>query len=131
MLRNAVNPRFDTVNKKEIAPMFTKEELENLENADVEKIFTHDEEFSAIKMLILKLEEYKTVTEQASTSFAPYLLTKYLRELAAVFHKFYTVCRILGNDKEESFAKLTLIKSTQHVLESGLKLAAISAPERM
>lgn len=131
VLRNAVNPRFDTVNKKEIAPMFTKEELENLENADVEKIFTHDEEFSAIKMLILKLEEYKTVTEQASTSFAPYLLTKYLRELAAVFHKFYTVCRILGNDKEESFAKLTLIKSTQHVLESGLKLAAISAPERM
>ena len=81
--------------------------------------------------MIEKLDEYKTVVVHAATNYTPYLLTKYLKELAATFHKFYAAVRILSDDKELSKAKLSLVQATIYVLKSGLNLIGASAPEKM
>jgi len=61
----------------------------------------------------------------------PNRLIKYMQDLAAAFHSFYTRCRVLGEDKELSSARLYLSRLTQIVLANALRMAGISAPESM
>jgi len=55
----------------------------------------------------------------------------FLEELAAAFHKFYTFCRILGSEKNLAEARLSLAEATKTVLQNGLRILGVSAPERM
>ena len=115
--------------------MFTKEELDeyfnNLKKDDLSALWKSEDESEEIKILIEKLNEYKTVVVNAATNYTPYLLTKYLRELAATFHKFYAAVRVLTDDKDNSKAKLALIQATIYVTKSVLTLIGATAPERM
>ncbi|MCR5260342.1 MAG: arginine--tRNA ligase [Candidatus Gastranaerophilales bacterium] len=135
ILRNAVAERHDTTENKVLPPMFTQQELDNYfdnikdENLDI--LWQNNEETEELKMLIEKLTEYKTVVINVAQNYSPYLLTKYLKELAASFHKFYSAVRILSEDKELSKAKLSLVKAVIYVLKSGLTLIGASAPEKM
>ena len=135
IIRNAHGKRHDTVEKTSLPPIFTKEEtdeyFENLTAKNLEILWKDEKEAEEIQKLIEKLDEYKTVVVHAATNYTPYLLTKYLKELAATFHKFYAAVRILSDDKELSKAKLSLVQSTIYVLKSGLNLIGASAPEKM
>ena len=42
---------------------------------------------------------------------APYMLCKYLTELANSFHHFYNYTRVLSEDKKDSLMKLSLVNS--------------------
>lgn len=135
VIRNAINERHDVANNKTISPMFTKEELDeyfkNLKKDDLTGLWKNEDESEEIKILIEKLNEYKTVVVNAATNYTPYLLTKYLRELAATFHKFYAAVRVLTDDKENSKAKLAVVQATIYVTKSVLTLIGATAPERM
>lgn len=135
ILRNAINERVDVTDNSIIAPMFTKEELEEyfekLNKEDLQPLWKNEEEAEEIKILIEKLNEFKTVVVNAATNYTPYLLTKYLRELAATFHKFYSAVRILTEDKETSKAKLAVVQSVVYVTKTVLTLIGASAPEKM
>ena len=135
VIRNAINERHDVANNKTIPAMFTKEELDeyfnNLKKDDLSALWKSEDESEEIKILIEKLNEYKTVVVNAATNYTPYLLTKYLRELAATFHKFYAAVRVLTDDKDNSKAKLALIQATIYVTKSVLTLIGATAPERM
>lgn len=135
IIRNAHGERHDTVEKTSLPPIFTKEEtdeyFENLTAKNLEILWKDEKEAEEIQKLIEKLDEYKTVVVHAATNYTPYLLTKYLKELAATFHKFYAAVRILSDDKELSKAKLSLVQATIYVLKSGLNLIGASAPEKM
>jgi arginyl-tRNA synthetase len=85
------------------------------------------EEINLIKHLI----DFPKLVEAAAENFEPHRLTNYLFETASLFHKFYTVCRVLGDDKALSQARLTLIKAVRVILANGLKILGISAPEHM
>ena len=63
--------------------------------------------------------------------FEPHRLTSYLQELAAQFHSYYNRNRVLSEDAETSRARLYLVNAVRVVLENGLGLLGVSAPEKM
>ena len=68
---------------------------------------------------------------EAAEARQPNRLIKYMMDVATAFHSFYTRCRVLGEDKELSSARLYLARLAQIVLGNALRLAGISAPESM
>ncbi len=85
------------------------------------------EEQSLIKKLLL----FPDIVLFAANSFETHKITGYLQELAECFHRFYTVCRIIGSEQKLAESRLSLALATQIVLQNGLTLLGLSAPERM
>lgn len=81
--------------------------------------------------LIKKLHQFPFEVLASAEGFEPNRICTYLEELAASFHKFYTFKRILGSEKNLAEARLSLIISVRQVLQNGLKILGVSAPERM
>ena len=65
----------------------------------------------------------------------PHRVARYLEELAGTYHRFYDACRILPRGDEEvtdlTRARLWLNDATRQVVDNGLTLLGVSAPERM
>lgn len=83
------------------------------------------------QQLINKLNEYEEVVLFAAENFEPHHVCNYLTDLAEAFHKFYTFCRILGSEKKLAEARLALAEATKTVLQNGLDILGVTAPERM
>ena len=90
-------------------------------------VLKEDNEISIIK----KLLQYPIVFEGAVLSFEPHRITYYLQEVARLFHSYYNKHRVISDDKTLTSARLCLCKALQIVLEEGLKILGVSAPERM
>ena len=135
ILRHAVQEKYDVLNKTtKQADVNNLDELINkLKSTDFEVLWKTDDEKSleTTKKLILKLEEFKSVVWNSAKNRTPYLLTKYLQELSANFHQFYTFSKVLVDDEKLMTARLAVVKAVTLILESALKLIAITAPERM
>lgn len=58
-------------------------------------------------------------------------LTSYAQQLAASFHHFYHICRIVSANRRLSGARLILAEAARIVLAETLGILGISAPERM
>lgn len=138
ILRNAVSEKIDTkTGEKSPAPM-TQSELEELENNYnkniLAPIFKENETAETInnaRKLILKLEEYKSLIQFSAQNRQVYTLCRYVQELATDFHSFYTVSRVILEDKELMKARLSLVLATRAVLKNALDIIGVSAPERM
>ncbi len=85
----------------------------------------------AEKALIKQLAHYSEVVRLATRDYDPSHINRYLTELAAAFHKFYTVCRIKGEEKPVLLARLKLADAARAVLKNGMVLIGCSAPEKM
>jgi len=81
--------------------------------------------------LIRELTEFPKIIQKCAETLEPHKLVNYLHNLATVFHKFYTVCRVITGDEALSLARLALIQATRIVIGNGLNILGISAPERM
>lgn len=90
-------------------------------------LLTHESEISMIKQLL----SFPEVVALAARHREPHRMITYLNELAALFHRFYHDCRILGESKELAAARIALLKAVVGVLASGLLILGISAPEKM
>ena len=55
----------------------------------------------------------------------------YLVALAGDFHRFYTACRIKGEEPRLRDARLKLAAATRTVLKNGMDLLGVTAPEKM
>ncbi len=82
-------------------------------------------------VLIKKMSEFSEVLTQAAEHSEPYRLVDYLRELAALFHKFYAQHRIVSEDEALTKARLLITDCTRVVLRNGLSLLGVSAPSKM
>jgi arginyl-tRNA synthetase len=100
--------------------------LSNTDDADLSLL--SEEETLA---LISTLSEFNEVCILCGKTMEPQTLTTYLQRLATVFHKFYTVRRVISNDKALSKARLAWVQAVKIVLANGLNLLGISAPDRM
>ncbi len=85
------------------------------------------EEMELIRNLVI----FPNLIEGAALSAEPHRLSGYAQQLAASFHRFYHVCRIISNDERLSQARLLLAGATRTVLAETLRLLGISTPERM
>jgi len=81
--------------------------------------------------LAQQLGEFPEMLAQAGCEFAPHMVTFYLRQLAGEFHSYYNAERILVADEELKLARLALILAVRQVLQNGLALLGVSAPEKM
>jgi arginyl-tRNA synthetase len=81
--------------------------------------------------LIKSLAKFPEMILKAATSLETHLLTNYLKDVAAFFHRFYHVHRVVTDDRQLSLARLALANATRIVLANGFKILGISAPEKM
>ncbi|MGB9661389.1 MAG: arginine--tRNA ligase [Moorellaceae bacterium] len=81
--------------------------------------------------LVKKIAELPETLIGAARALEPHRLTRYAQELAALFHNFYTQCRVLADEEALRGARLILVTATRITLRNVLHLLGISAPERM
>ncbi len=81
--------------------------------------------------LLRKLAEFPGEVAAAAEAREPHRLTAYARDLATLFHSFYTQCRVLVPERELALARLALVAAARQVLANALALLGVSAPERM
>ena len=77
------------------------------------------------------LSRYPEVIESAARLRAPHIMAHYLHALANDFHAYYNAEQFLVDDENLRNARLNLVLATQKVLQDGLALLGISAPEEM
>jgi len=81
--------------------------------------------------LLVSLSRYPEILEQAALNEEPHLMAHYLRELANDFHTYYNAHQFLVPDSGLRDARLKLILAARQVLNNGLSLLGVSAPESM
>jgi arginyl-tRNA synthetase len=81
--------------------------------------------------LMRRLVVFPQLVEGAAITREPHRLTSYAQQLAATFHHFYHICRIVSKDRRLSEARLLLAEATRIVLAESLRIIGVSAPERM
>ena len=81
--------------------------------------------------LMLQLAKYPEMLRDAALDMAPHDVTFYLRELAAGYHSYYDAERILVDDDALRRARLALVAAAAQVLQNGLALLGVSAPQKM
>ncbi len=69
--------------------------------------------------------------KQAAEKYEPYIIARYLIELAENFSSFYNENKIIVEEKEIQEARLYLTYATGLILKSGAKLLGIEMPEKM
>lgn len=137
ILRNAIGEKIDTETGEKSPAAITEAELKEISqkfNKEVlNPIFKQTDESStnSAKRLILKLEEYKPLIVYSAQTRQVYTICRYVQELAADFHSFYTVSRVITDDKALMKARLALVLATKSVLKNALDLIGVSAPEKM
>jgi len=91
------------------------------------ELLEHDLEIDLLK----KLEQFPIIVRSALDSLEPQSVANYLQEIAGKFHKYYANCRIIGEEKELTQSRIALIGATKNVINNGLNLLGITAPEKM
>ena len=95
-------------------------------NADAALLSTPEEK-ELIKQLAALPEEIRL----AARDYDPSRINRYVTELAARFHRFYTVCRIKGAESDVQAARLLLADCVRRVIAVSLGIIGVTAPEKM
>ena len=80
---------------------------------------------------MISVSRYPEMVESAAVNHEPHLLTHYLRELATDLHTYYNAHTFLVDEDIMRNARLNLIEATRQVIENGLRLLGVSAPDSM
>ena len=81
--------------------------------------------------LMKRLAEYPDEIRISSQTLEPSRLTRYVTDVASLFHSFYNACRVKGEEAGLMKARLLLVESTRIVIKNVLEMLRISAPEKM
>jgi arginyl-tRNA synthetase len=84
------------------------------------------------KAVLLNLEKYPSILEQACTEMNPSVIANYAFNLAKIFNSFYTEHSVSKAESEEKkFLRLQMCLLTAIVLKSSMGLLGSRVPERM
>ncbi len=81
--------------------------------------------------LLTLLDQYPDYVESAARTQSPHVISIFLQELASTLHRYYTHCHVLSAGEDLAAARLTLLGCVADVLQNGLGLLGVSAPESM
>ena len=111
-----------------ICSIFNKLSENNLDfkNADLSLLTDENE-----KKLIFFMATYPSELIKSAESYDPTKITKFAIELSTLFHKFYSSCKVISENKELSNARLYLCKCVKIILKNVLDLMKVNAPESM
>ena len=96
------------------------------ENADLSCLDTADEQ-----ELIKFIATLPDVVNDAAKNYDPARMTRYVIELATLYHKFYNNCRIIGEADDIMQARLTLCLAVKQLIANVLTMLKITVPEKM
>ncbi len=106
-----------------------------------DKVYTLDESLGLEQLTLLQeaheqdlmvaLARFPETIEAAALVHEPHQIAYYLRELATAFHTYYNAHQFLVDDARLRNARLCLIVATRQVIQNGLGLLGVSAPEAM
>jgi arginyl-tRNA synthetase len=84
------------------------------------------------KDLLLLLEQYPNIVQQAADEHNPSVIAIYVFNVAKTYNTFYTEHSVLNAESEEKKQlRLRLCQMTAHVIKSSMQLLGIKVPERM
>lgn len=83
------------------------------------------------KELVAQLMNFHQVVEQATLQYKPSALTGYLYDLSRAYNSFYAECPVGSAAEPVRSSRLMLSKATALLLQQGLALLGIEAPEKM
>ena len=89
--------------------------------------FNHPSELA----LIRHIAALPNCINEAAKDYNPSKITKYLCDLAQLFHKFYDNCKIKGEEENILQSRLSLCVATKTVFKNLLDLLKVDAPEKM
>lgn len=81
--------------------------------------------------MIKHLATLPNVINEAAKAYDPAKVTKYVIDLATMYHKFYNNCRIMGEDESVMQARLSLSLAVKQVIKNILDMLKITCPESM
>ena len=81
--------------------------------------------------LINHLASYTSEIISAAKDYDPTKVTRYVTQLATLFHKFYNACRVKGVEEGLMQARLALCECVRAVIKNVLTMFNISCPESM
>ena len=81
--------------------------------------------------LIRHIAALPNCINEAAKDYNPSKITKYLCDLAQLFHKFYDNCKIKGEEENILQSRLSLCVATKTVFKNLLDLLKVDAPEKM
>ena len=81
--------------------------------------------------ILLALGRFPTVVRSAALHAEPSEVTRYVLDLAREINSWYAGHRVLGDDPDLSRARLALVWGAKIVINNGLRLLGIGAPEEM
>ena len=84
------------------------------------------------KALLIQLEQYPAMIEQAASEYNPSVIASYVYYTAKAYNVFYTEHSIIGAASEQQKQlRLRMCQLTAHVISSAMQLLGITVPERM
>ncbi len=95
-------------------------------NADLTVLKTADEQ-----ELIKFIATLPDAVNDAAKNYDPARMTRYVIELATLYHKFYNNCRILGEANDVMQARLTLCLAVKQIIFNILTMLKVTVPEKM
>ena len=110
--------------------------IRNLENEGIKRRTATTDELKLLtspeeRELIIHISALTDEIISSAKSFDPAKITHYVEELATKFHKFYSSCRVKGDDEALMMARLALCNATGIVIKNVLTLMKIDSPEKM
>jgi len=90
-------------------------------------VLTQDAEQKILK----QLAKYSDQILSAAEKREPHHIVTYVRDLAQNFHSWYNSCQFIVEEDDVRNARLLLALAVQQVLQNGLKILGVTAPEKM
>ncbi len=106
--------------------------IEKAKEQEIEESNEFEELKDVEKEVLKKLYEFPSIVKKAGETLSPQVICQFLTELSLTFNKFYQNIPVLKAEKggNKRF-RLELVKGVKQVLENGLNLLGIPAPEKM
>ena len=124
-IQRKINDKEMKINEKEM----NKNEPEMDQVIDVSKEEMTSFPTDIERKLALELMKFEDVVDNASSTLSPHAVCEYLYVIAKTFHAFYEECHVSGSEHEEN--RMVLLKATEKVLSTGMKLLGVVELERM
>jgi arginyl-tRNA synthetase len=84
------------------------------------------------KQLLIALEQYPDIIDQAAAEHNPSVIANYVYDVAKTYNSFYTEHSVSNAEStEKKQLRLRLCQMTAHVIASAMELLGIKVPERM
>ena len=98
----------------------------SLENANLNRLDNSHEQ-----QLIKQISLYPERVLSAAARREPHIVVNYLRDLANQFHSWYNAHQFIVDDAELRDARMALASAVGQVMNNGLRLMGVSAPDKM